>query len=437
MTAVDDDRRSGAGSAARSAGRAAARKGAKVAGKKVAGKLGIKAIAAVGGSTVGVILLVLLLLVVLAAVLGANKTDASAGGCGPVSIAGASSSLTEEQNANAQAIAGVALGLGLGERGVLVGITTALTESTLKNVDYGDMMGPGGSMSSSRGLFQQLTGWGPLADRMDPVRAATMFYTGGQAGQPGLMDIPGWHQMSVPAAAQSVQMSEFADGSNFAGNLELAQVITAALLGSTGTPGTPGTSAGARTPGAPAAATPASWCSPAGGGDTPVLVNGVAVTIPDVEFVLPELRGYVLQAPTAGLATGLAAGFGSLGLPYVWGGGADGGGPDDGCSRGGGDLNSCQGLRGFDCSGFTGYILKTAGFQIPGNSAGQRGAGQKVSWDQGLPGDIIGFPGHVAIYLGTINGTRYLLEASTVGVPLHVKALTRGDYDNVLYRYWS
>lgn len=60
-----------------------------------------------------------------------------------------------------------------------------------------------------------------------------------------------------------------------------------------------------------------------------------------------------------------------------------------------------------------------------------------MPWVQGQPGDIIGFPGHVAIYLGTINGTRYLLEASTVGVPVHVKALTRSDYDAVLYRYWS
>lgn len=446
MTAVDDDRRGGAGPAAPGAGRAAAQMAAKIAARKAAakaaGKLGIKAVGAVGGATVAIIALVLLLLVVLAAILGGNTTtptSSSAPGCGPVSISGASSSLTAEQNANAQAIAGVALGLNLGERGVLVGITTALTESTLINVDYGDMMGPGGSMSSSRGLFQQLTGWGPLADRMDPVKAATMFYTGGQAGQSGLTDIAGWQQMSVPAAAQAVQRSEFADGSNFAGNLELAQVITASLLASAGTPGTPGTGEGSGSPLEPAApgATPASWCSPQGSSDTPVLVNGVAVTIPSNEFVVPELRGYVLQAPTAGMATGLAAGFGSLGLPYVWGGGNDGGGPNDGCDRGGGDLNSCQGLTGFDCSGFTGYVLKSAGFQIPGNSAGQRAGGQQVPWSGGLPGDIIGFPGHVAIYLGTINGTRYLLEASTVGTPLHVKALTRGDYDNVLYRYWS
>ena len=60
-----------------------------------------------------------------------------------------------------------------------------------------------------------------------------MFYTGGQAGQQGLMDITGWQQMSVPAAAQAVEKSQFADGSNYASNLDLAQVITTAILGGT------------------------------------------------------------------------------------------------------------------------------------------------------------------------------------------------------------
>ena len=32
-----------------------------------------------------------------------------------------------------------------------------------------------------------------------------------------------------------------------------------------------------------------------------------------------------------------------------------------------------------------------------------------------MPGDIVGLPGHVAIYLGTIDGTRNILEAFWVG----------------------
>lgn len=423
----EPDTRGTAASSAKGAGKAAGKQVArKTLGKKLTIALGVKA---------AIFLLVILLVVILAAVLGNQDASAGDSSCGrvtPAHLGGSSSSLTAEQNANAKAIIGVAISLGLGERGALIGVDVALTESTLNNVDYGDMMGPGGSMSSSRGLFQQLTPWGPLADRMDPVKSATMFYTGGQAGQRGLTDIPGWQQMSVPAAAQAVQQSEFSDGSNYAAQLELAQVITTAILAGSVPAGGGG---GPTTP--PGSATSATAGCTSGLSNT-VTPNGVNIAIPANEVVTQALRGYVLKAPTDKVAKGLGAGFGALGLPYVWGGGNNGGGPNDGCQRGGGDLNSCQGLTGFDCSGLTAYVLVQGGYPSPGgNSSAQRDPGHGVPWDQGQPGDIVGFPGHVAIYLGTINGTRYILEASTPGVPIHVVPLTRTDYDDVLYRYWT
>lgn len=196
----------------------------KVVTKKAGAALGKKIIAAVG---IKAGFWILVLLVLIAAAVGSSPKTATSPGCGPVSISGASSSISAEHS-NAKAIAGVALGLGLGERGLLVGVTTALTESTLTNVGFGDIQN--GSMSTSRGLFQQVAAWGPLEDRTDPVKAATMFYTGGRAGQDGLMDIAGWDQLPVHLAAQAVEKSEFTDGSNYARHLDLAQVVTTAVI---------------------------------------------------------------------------------------------------------------------------------------------------------------------------------------------------------------
>jgi len=168
-----------------------------------------------------------------------------------------------------------------------------------------------------------------------------------------------------------------------------------------------------------------------------VLATGTAVKIPANQFVSAALGGQTITAPNAAVAAGLAAGFSALGLPYVWGGGGSGAGPNNGCARGGGEYNSCGTTIGFDCSGLTAFVLGKAGYQIPDNSGSQRSAGVTVSWAQALPGDIVGFPGHVAIYLGTFGGRPYILEASWVGTPIHIVPLTRTDVDDRLYRYWT
>jgi hypothetical protein len=53
-----------------------------------------------------------------------------------------------------------------------VGVMTAIGESRLQNLDYGDEAGP-----DSRGLFQQRKNWGSIKQRMDPYTASRAFFS--------------------------------------------------------------------------------------------------------------------------------------------------------------------------------------------------------------------------------------------------------------------
>ena len=79
-----------------------------------------------------------------------------------------------EQLVNAAYVMRAAADLGLSVRDQTLGVMTAMGESGLRVLDYGDDVGP-----DSRGLFQQRDNgaWGSLADRMDPYISARSFFT--------------------------------------------------------------------------------------------------------------------------------------------------------------------------------------------------------------------------------------------------------------------
>lgn len=117
--------------------------------------------------------------------------------------------LDAEQSENARLIIRIGRELGVPERGILIALGTAMQESWLRNLDWGDR--------DSLGLFQQRpsTGWGTPEQIRDRDRSTRAFYGGAAdpnaAATRGLLDIPGWEAMPYADAAQAVQISAYPD----------------------------------------------------------------------------------------------------------------------------------------------------------------------------------------------------------------------------------
>ena len=104
--------------------------------------------------------------------------------------------LSPERTANAALVVGLAHRRGLPARAATIGIATAIQESGLVNIDYGDR--------DSLGLFQQRPsqGWGTPEQVQDPVYATTAFYD-------ALVEVDGYAGLEITDAAQRVQRSGF------------------------------------------------------------------------------------------------------------------------------------------------------------------------------------------------------------------------------------
>jgi hypothetical protein len=124
--------------------------------------------------------------------------------------------LSTDQAANATTIAAVAKREALPDHAVTIALATALQESKLQNLPFGDR--------DSVGLFQQRPsqGWGRRAQLLQPAFAAAAFYD-------HLRQVPGWQTLPVTVAAQSVQHS--ADGSGYAQWEEEARSLARVLTG--------------------------------------------------------------------------------------------------------------------------------------------------------------------------------------------------------------
>ena len=123
-----------------------------------------------------------------------------------------------EEAANASTISMISLERGLPPKAATIALATAVQESKLRNLTYGD--------ADSLGLFQQRPsqGWGTPEQINDPVYAANAFFAALEA-------VPNWSEWEVTEIAQEVQRSAYPDA--YADHEVEARVMASALVGQT------------------------------------------------------------------------------------------------------------------------------------------------------------------------------------------------------------
>ncbi|WP_299532982.1 C40 family peptidase [uncultured Streptomyces sp.] len=269
--------------------------------------------------------------------------------------------LPSEQVPNAQTIVAAGLSLDVPTKGQIIALATAMQESRLRNLGYGDR--------DSLGLFQQRPsqGWGSAQQIRDPVYASEQFYK-------HLLKVNGWQQMTVTQAAQAVQKSGLPDA--YAQWENLATALQAAIA-KTFPGGANDTDQTTQPP------TLSTGCAPGqdGSGFGPIPEGRVpkGYTIPkDAD---PKARKVIEWA------------MHQLGTLYQWGGSCTNAhGPDP--------MGRC------DCSSLMQQAYAQVGVTLTRTTYTQVNEGKAVSPAQLKPGDLIfsrgsaARPEHVGMYMG-------------------------------------
>lgn len=381
--------------------------------------------------------------------------------------------LEEERRRNAQIIINVGLQLGASQRDILIALMTAMQESGLRNLNYGDR--------DSLGLFQQRPsmGWGTRSQIMNPEYAARAFFTGAGTNK-GLLDLKNRNSMSLTAAAQAVQRSAFPNAyakhesygrsllQILGGQPAAGPALQAERRPAQQAEALPQSSRTQREPGIAEVPTPsvaqgwqkrqqgpggaaASPVAPTATGQDALQTSAVVEVFPEWEpppgvadiasaatsevvkpadqpinvsqwtlneldevtynEVVKQAGGVVTPKGKAGDIIGYAKQF--LGVPYKWGG---------------------TNPLGFDCSGLIQYVYRQFGVNLPRISFEQAAAGPSVLAKEAKAGDLWWIDNsprnngadHIAIYLG--NGQ--VLEAARAGTNVRIRSLSESEMRN-------
>ncbi|MFF3069172.1 C40 family peptidase [Kitasatospora sp. NPDC057936] len=353
------------------------------------------------GALVGVLACGPLLLALPVVIVGAGNASAASASCPPGGAQGVDSSAVaaqvesilkgssplsapnvagldkpDEQIPNAKTIQATGVAMHIPARGQIVALATALQESGLRNINYGDR--------DSLGLFQQRPsqGWGTAAQIMQPVYASTKFYE-------ALQQVSGWQSMTVTQAAQAVQRSGFPDA--YAKWEPLATALQKAiepLLTPTGTASPPpgGSPTPAPTPSGGGTASPSPSTDGCGSGADGSNFGTIPAGSLPAGYTIPT------DAPPQ-IQTAIRWALGQLGTPYQWGGNCN-------------DPHGADPMGRCDCSSLMQASYRAAGVTLSRTTYTQVGEGQPVTVDSLKPGDLLftegaaQVPEHVGMFIG-------------------------------------
>jgi cell wall-associated NlpC family hydrolase len=257
--------------------------------------------------------------------------------------------------ANGRVVAAVAAARG-GDQAAVIALITGLAESGLRVLtnphDPAGNAFPSqgvGSDHASLGIFQQQPWWGTAAARMEPVASTNIFLD-------HLLAIPNWQTAPPWQAAQQVQSSAVAGGSNYHAQMGQAVSILNAVKADSAT----------------------LKCGGSGIGQPPAGPVG-PVGLP---------TGYTLPAGASPAAAAVASALSALGKPYVFG---------------------ASGPAAFDCSGLMVAAWAAAGHILSRTTYSQIHDGTPTTAAQLAPGDLVltpgsdgtlASPGHVGMFIG-------------------------------------